>query len=100
MGRGSSVPVEQLARQACARMLGPDMHNMGNWAPIVALGREGLGKWENGKGENKVWCKSGIRCQIMNILVQHVWACENNVGNYVKCLKMDFWYSEIEVESK
>ena len=79
---------------------GADIQNMDNWPPIVAMGKEGLGKSENGKWENKVWCKSGIRCHIMNILVQHVWACENNVGNYVKCLKMDVWYSEIEVESK
>ena len=77
-----------------------DMHNMGIWPPIVAMGREGLEKWENGKGENKVWCKSGIRCHILNIQVQHVWAYESNVGNYVKCLIRDVWYSEIAVESK
>jgi hypothetical protein len=47
----------------------PDMQKNGNWPPIVAMGREGLGKWENGKGENKIWCKSGIWCHIMNILV-------------------------------
>ena len=78
-------------------LLHADMQNMGNRAPIVAMGREGLGKWKNGKGENKVWCKSRIRCHIMNILVQHVWGCENNVGHDVKFLKMDVWYSEIEI---
>jgi hypothetical protein len=57
------------------RQCGPDMQNMGNWPPIVALGKEGIGRWKNGKGENETWSKSGIRCHILNILVQHGWPC-------------------------
>ena len=52
-----------------------DMQNMGNRPPIVALGKEGIGRWKNGKGENETWGKGGIRCHILNILVQHGWPC-------------------------
>jgi hypothetical protein len=61
-----------------------DMQNMRIWPPIVAMGKEGLGKSENGKWENKVWCKSGIRCHIMNILVN--WS--NTGGLARKCVKL------------
>ena len=53
----------------------PDMQNMGNRPPIVALGKEGIGRWKNGKGENETWGKGGIRCHILNILVQHGRPC-------------------------
>ena len=53
----------------------PDMQNMGNRPPIVALGKEGIGRWKNGKEENETWGKIRIRCHILNILVQHGWPC-------------------------
>jgi hypothetical protein len=55
-----------------------------------------------GKGKIRYGVKMGkvSYSKYLGDLVQHMWACENNVGNYVKRLIMDVWYSEIEAKSK